>query len=300
MKTFLQKDNYRKVIIEGDYDHLEFVCPTFRLEQLDLYNSGIKNLYLNIPDSNKLHTLILPKDLKSLEIAKPLPAVTKITFPASLKNIAFRSFKHCNLNFLDLTHTKLEYIGDSAFLGSNLEHISFPPSLSDIDNCAFKETNLKDVCMPEKLELVNCESFADCLYLEKVDFSSCSEKVTINEWAFANCKNLRKINLPDKMDRLSLNAFNGTKVKTLILPNDISTLLCHDDEDLTIKEIIYTGNDNNIRKILEGLSKKLKISFEIPLDYLIENNKSFKEINNIYKNSKEIQKNNSIRNEEER
>lgn len=283
MKTFLQKDNRREVIVEGNYDHLEFVCPTFRLELLDLYNSGIKDLYLNIPDSSKLRTLILPKDLENLEIVRPLPVVTKITFPASLKNIALNSFAYCNLNSLDLTHTQLEYIGNSAFLASNLKRISFPPSLSVIDHRAFKETNLKDVCMPEKLELINCESFANCLYLEKIDFSSCKEKITINEGAFANCKNLRKVNLPDKIDELCLNAFNGTKVKTLILPNDISNLDYYDDENLTVKEIIYAGSNNDIKKILERLSEKLKISFEMPLDYLIENNKSFKEINNIYK-----------------
>ena len=279
----MQKDNRREVIVEGNYDHLEFVCPTFRLELLDLYNSGIKDLYLNIPDSSKLRTLILPKDLENLEIVRPLPVVTKITFPASLKNIALNSFAYCNLNSLDLTHTQLEYIGNSAFLASNLKRISFPPSLSVIDHRAFKETNLKDVCMPEKLELINCESFANCLYLEKIDFSSCKEKITINEGAFANCKNLRKVNLPDKIDELCLNAFNGTKVKTLILPNDISNLDYYDDENLTVKERIYAGSNNDIKKILERLSEKLKISFEMPLDYLIENNKSFKEINNIYK-----------------
>lgn len=286
MNIYKQTDNYNTVIVTGKFDHIEFTCSTSNLERLDLYDSGIKNLFLKIPNTNNLKTLILPKNLISLEIEQPLEKIKNITFPKTLKEITNSGLAYSDIEKLDLSDTSLETIGELAFSSSSIKSIMLPSSLKIIGRSAFENTDLERINFPENIEEIYRFAFFNCTNLKEADFSSCKNKITIKRSLFESCKNLSKVILPRNIDQLYLSAFAGTKVKTLILPRNISEIFF--SGETSVDTLIYTGKNTDIISELNRHNGRFKILSQIPLDILLDEGKSFKEINNIYKTEENI------------
>ena len=147
-----------------------------------------------------------------------------------------------------------------------LANISFPSTLTQIELAAFMCTNFK------KLDLGN-------LNVEE-----------IGDRVFKECGNLSEIVLPQNLKSLGNHAFNGTNITEFHLPDSL----------INIKDFIYGTKAksiyyrnlnkqtlNNLKDILNDLylnnyNREIKL---IPqdIDTLLEESRSFKEINNIYK-----------------
>ncbi len=181
-------------------------------------NCGFKTI--TIPDTVESLGYSMLADNRKLQYCKLPENITEIpdymfACDEKLKNVEFSS--------------SLTKIGNNAFWGCHaLEAVNIPDTVKIIGEHAFSQTGLKEVWIPEGIEVISCGMFANCELLERVylpdtvtvidiyAFSECSnlkeiyipENVTtINDYAFYNCTKLEVINIPDSLTEISNNAF---------------------------------------------------------------------------------------------
>lgn len=170
----------------------------------------------------------------------------------------------------------LSHIKDESFIGSNLKELNIENTLLDfISYRSFKECiNLENVSFPKYLEEIEQEAFKDCTKLKKVDFSD-TMLHTVNTKAFENCENLREVLFPEKLFRINafafkntslskidlknakfidLSAFLNTNIDCIHLPEDVGVLSFTKPEEEVIKKLNVSYNGNN-KEVLEKLKK---------------------------------------------
>lgn len=125
-----------------------------------------------------------------------------------------------------------------------LEQIRWSPRLSELGDCAFKNSGLWDLVLPETLTKMGKECFAQCLNLETVVLPSgldCLPKgcflgdgylraVTLSEGlriigpeAFSNCNRLKTLPLPESLMRIETEAFHVcSQLKEMTIPPNVN------------------------------------------------------------------------------
>lgn len=175
---------------------------------------------------------------------------------------------------------------------------------------SFSRCNLLEkVYLPNSLASIGMFAFNECTNLKEINLENTKIKV-LYPGVFQNCKNLENITLPDTLEEVNRTIFAFTKIKELVLPKDVKRIKNFFLEESSVEKVILPDNlkqvDNHafdcdtlqiivygkqndfIMDQLRNISKKTGISLaESDLDYLISN-KSFKEINKLYK-EKEIE-----------
>ena len=168
--------------------------------------------------------------------------------------------------------------------------------------------SLEKVVLPEGLYYVQREAFLDCYNLKEINLGD-TAVTELQSRTFENCESLETLTLPRMLKKIGECNFSNTKIKKLTIPkgvnainrdlltgSNVETLILPDNliqvEDFVSKckslKIIVTGKQKDY--ILESLRKMIKdrnITLqETDLDTLIEGKKSFKEINERYKELK--------------
>lgn len=95
--------------------------------------------------------------------------ITELHLPASVKSIEAEAFKgHKTLTKLSIgDNSKLEKIGDSAFMSASLEELVLPRSVKEVGDDAFSMNNIKALTLPEGIEKLGRGAFG-CNLIEKV------------------------------------------------------------------------------------------------------------------------------------
>jgi len=267
----------------------------------------------------ELKEVVLNENLESIQnlAFSGCKHLEKIDFPASLKEIKNYSFDHTAMKELNLSKCKNLILYGGAFLGSKIESVSLPDTLQEIPPECFAYTNITNFICPESLQIINRFAFSECDKLKTFDtgnvkiiafeaFNSTGlEKINFGEVeniataAFNNCKNLKEINLentkieilrpfvfklctnlekiilPPTVKILNIGCLESTKVTSLNIPSSV-TIIKELNCENTIK--CFCLDKSKIKE-----SKNVEL-IENSLDYLLEN-KSFKEINKMYKNN---------------
>lgn len=97
-------------------------------------------------------------------------------------------------------------ICDDAFVGMDLEKVSFPKSLHHIGKRAFMDCRkLNDVILPKDVDVVRASCFEGCMSLSKVTLSS--TLFTIHHRAFRGTS-VREVLLPDSIQSIAHDAFD--------------------------------------------------------------------------------------------
>ena len=76
-------------------------------------------------------------------------------------------------------------IAGSAFIGSKLEYIEFPPNLNSIGNWAFAYAKIRELILPTSLRTIEYNAFGYCNNLKSIIFPEGLE--SIGSKAFVNC-----------------------------------------------------------------------------------------------------------------
>ena len=146
--------------------------------------------------------------------------IKKIIMPGTVRVIDERAF----LIFSNLTEVRLseslEIIGENAFTCAGFEKIHIPASVREIDTFAFyKCKNLTEVTGMENVEVINGRAFKECVALESIKLS---DKLTVlSEGVFEGCSSLSEIIYGNGLKMMYLNAFNGTKISTVYIPETV-------------------------------------------------------------------------------
>ena len=86
------------------------------------------------------------------------------------------------------------------FCPRNRKHYKFPKGIRAIYECAFNQTELEAVVIPDTVEYVGDRAFADCPKLEKVEFKG--NDCRLDSWAFGHNLKLKSVVLPRKLTSL--------------------------------------------------------------------------------------------------
>lgn len=188
LQSELEKMNIKlneifELVVTGSMndDDLRIIAQMHCLSKLDLRQTDIKDFYLNDGTSwtspyYGLKEILLPNTIQSIYDDLAAPSLKHVNFSEliNLKRIGQTVFNSISLNKIDLSKTKLEYIGAYAFGYCNITSpLSFPSTLQEIGYNAF------NIATPEYIKLkspnmVHCENafgstdFENCkLYVPK-------------------------------------------------------------------------------------------------------------------------------------
>ncbi len=210
--------------------------------------------------------------------------VKSVTLPKYLKSIKPHAFECCNHLENVFTNNDLEIIGTMAFKGCcSLKKIILPENFKILKNFAFASSGLEEIIFTGKsIEFDYCA--LTNTKLKSITFPQNTKKLP--DFILDQNPFLEEIILPKNLETLTSKAFYGyfPRLKTLIFP---TTFKIENENFLN-----YTHADNlivylpaNVNKNLkERLLKRKDIIFkERNIETLIEEGKTFKDINSFFK-----------------
>lgn len=104
---------------------------------------------------------------------------------------------------------------------------------------------LKEVFIPSNVREVESTAFSYCRKLERVLLSEGLER--IGTAAFQLCENLSEIRLPNSLESVGKAAFGGTSLKSIEIPERVTTIEGGCFEDCTqLKSIMFRGTKSLI------------------------------------------------------
>lgn len=173
-----------------------------------------------------LKTIKLPSCLKEIKQGtfKDCESLKRIEFPTSLKTIETSAFCGCNsLEEITLPDS-IDFIGEDAFsYMRNLKMIKLPKNLHVIKESTFKCCeSLKSIELPVNLKKIENGAFRDCTSLERIELPDSVE--IIMNGAFENCTLLKEITLSNSLKEIKPYSFEKTNIKTIIIPNSVSSI----------------------------------------------------------------------------
>ena len=177
-----------------------------------------------------------------------------VNFPSTLESIGARSFysNKCT-DTLDLSNTKVSYIGERAFYNnSQMTAVKLCEGIKSIKDEAFRNnTMLADINFPESLEEIgdyafyNSKKVTGDLYLPNLKAvgnyafystaitsfimntdaeDSAENPIWIGSSAFRFCKSLKTVVLPKHIDTISDNSFASTAIDSILIPADVISI----------------------------------------------------------------------------
>lgn len=201
----------------------------------------------------------------------PIPAVTSVTIPDSVKEIAQYAFaaaeslkavsmKGCvtlgdsvfykcpQLESVELPGT-LQKVGSSVFAEcTKLKNITLPKSLTSVGFNAFYNTGIDSIVIPGTFEMEG-QVFAGCTKLKKVVI----EPGVTRLMDFANCTALEEVTLMDTTGKgLQIRKqcfYNCTSLRKIYLPKSVSVernaFVCDDNGGIlpNLTDIYYGGSE---------------------------------------------------------
>lgn len=175
--------------------------------------------------------------------------ITKVTIPATIKNIKGCAFHNCNNLKEAILEEGITEVADSMFYGcgENLVSVTLPSSLKTIGVRAFRScyeitsmvfpegvtkigdsafyscNNLKEVVIPSTVDEIGPSAFSACMNLEKVDIPE--GVASIGEWTFFGCMALTSVSLPQSLTDIGDYAFYGCyALESIDIPENVKAL----------------------------------------------------------------------------
>lgn len=192
--------------------HAFWDCGTFENVTLGY---GIESIGVQAFSSSKFAEITLPDSITTLEGSVfSYSRIEKITIPGSIKNIPDGTFNACGIGKITIEYG-VESIGDCAFENSTLSEISIPDSVTSIGGSAFEF----------------------CFYLSKVKLPD--GLTTISDLLFYGCTSLSEIIIPDSVKVIEGGAFADTNIKSVTIPEGVTTIgssafIPHDGSSISI------------------------------------------------------------------
>ena len=261
-----QMKNLKEIICNENLELIDTLFEETQIKTLDLRNTKVKKILSYTFKNSKINTIYLPKEFEY---------------------IGNDAFYNCeNLIDINLEDTNVRIIGSSAFAECfKLSNILFPETVELIRNGAFEECAVERVNLSKtKIKELGFDVFAKCEHIEEVVLPEGLKSVDayafaessirciklpesiqkLNGKAFYKCKNLYSINIPD-----SLTIENLFNIKYLEYINDFKKIYCSEKIANLLKKFI---------------GKDIEIVVDNSLDALLDTGKTFKQINDFYKN----------------
>ena len=211
--------------------------------------------------------------------------IEKVNFPDDIECLAGHAFSDCKrLEYIDLSNTNVQLV-EGCFEGcSRLEYFKAPKHKQESLHSTFMNCDsLKHIDLSNMDVRILENTFNRCKNLESVILPKKLEM--IKGLCFANTS-LKNIDLPNSIYFLDGEIFTNTKLSNIILPSDLrylnDFLWGSNIKNLYYKKDINEYALNTIKEYIRVNEYDVKIQ-NIDLDALLDQNKSLKEINKIFK-----------------
>ncbi len=191
----------------------------------------------------------LPKNLKTLgkDAFNGCTGLTSVLIPKTVKNThsyydgIYSPFRGCN----NLQEIKFEdgmtRIPNSilCFCAAKLD-IVIPSSVTEIGECAFLNSGLVTVTIPDTVTKIENGAFSGCIGL--TDIKLPESVVNIGTKIFANCTSLTDVTLPSTWESIPASTFAGcTALEKLVLPESVKNIRDGAFKNCTaLKEIVWS------------------------------------------------------------
>ena len=196
----------------------------------------------------------------------------KVVIGPNVKKTSFSLCRDCAELSTVVFEGDVTEIGERSFQAcKNLTSIEMPKTVKTIGLCAFSESGLKEITIPEGVTTICEQAFAGCENLEKVEIPS--TVTTIGEWAFSMNPNLKTVvsNMLEPAEIDYGRFYYDTSIRyftaTLYIPEGtLGTYLTAGYWDLFEKII----DPLKLKKITIGKSGKLSFCDVYNLDFTSE------------------------------
>ena len=201
-------DNREAVLVAGDYSSLtEAAIPERFTDDSDA--------------ANPVRYYITAIGPKAFENCSSLATVS-INSRSIITAIAASAFQGCKALTSFAMPSGLVSIGNSAFLGSGLEQVTFNESLTSIEAKAFSGTKLKDVTVNEQLTSLGRSAFADCQSLASVTLNNALKEIA--DSTFANCPALVSVSFGSGLETIGSRAFANSGITSAVFNDRLAVI----------------------------------------------------------------------------
>ncbi len=263
---FKEKKNFNRILYDKGYNEIEILIIPEGVTEIEEFCFS---------DCTKIKKVVLPESLKHIHnwAFRGCTSLEEINMPKNLEIIDSSVFMHTKIKSLILPENFIRAKNKAFAFMEELEEIAFKNKDTILERDMFvNDLKLKTINFPSNLKTITSNMFFNCLALEKIHLENIEE---INKTAFFNNINLKRIYLSENLKKIDENFIHF----------DYSFF---PDKTFTEKNIVdICGNLNE--DIYETIKNNQFINLKIKsLDILLNESKSFKEINDLYKNSEEV------------
>ena len=159
---------------------------------------ALENTFAN---NVKVKEVVVSEGVENVSKAFTGSAVEKVTLPESLKRIEAYSFYQATKLEEVIMKEGVTFIGNGAFyLCTSLEYIDLPETVEYIGTDGFRQSGIRKITIPGKVETVIYNTFDCCYSLETVILGDGVK--TVEECAFSECEKLTKVIIPASVTRI--------------------------------------------------------------------------------------------------
>ena len=173
--------------------------------------------------------------------------LARLTIPETVEHIRSGVFNGCNALW-SVTFNAINAQCDGRVSPRDLERIVLGDKVRRVPAGLYTgNTNVTEVILPQSVEILDPEVFADCVNLEYVRLSD--NITTISDRSFYGCSSLRDLHWPARLRTVGASAFRDcVSLKTVSLPEGVESVgydafgFCHGVENLYIASTINAFN----------------------------------------------------------
>ena len=188
------------------------------LEVVNLPNSLTQIAYYGFLDCTALERIQIPDSVNNIE-EQAFAGCTSLelaVMPNELEWIPWYCFRGCSnlTGFFFRDNPSLTTIAYGAFEGcGRLKSVFLPDTLETIQVCAFKDTGLRQVELPDSVSEVMTQAFMGCKDLEYVLFGTGLEK--LGPWVVTQCDNLDRVYFKGDAPEFNIETFRSCELENV-------------------------------------------------------------------------------------
>ena len=114
--------------------------------------------------------------------------------------------------------------------------IVIPEGVENIDHEAFADCHLTSIKLPDSLKNIKKEAFKNCKNLRRVEFGTGVTEIPNS--TFEHCVNLKKVILPSSLEKICNDAFRNTNLSSIKLTEGLKEIKYRAFADTPMQEIV--------------------------------------------------------------
>ena len=200
-------------------------------------------------------SIVIPETIEGIPVIGIGPkafkstSITDIKIGENIRKIGKQAFYKCKkLSSVTWSHKCDVIPADCFFECSNLTQFDFS-DIKKVDRAAFYESGLKEVCLPENIEVVSGWAFFECKKLSSVIWN-CKCDV-IPAYCFVGCSNLTQFDFTN-IKRIETRAFRGSGLTSVTLNKETAVEQCCFVQCNDLKKVEWLSDQNIEGDIFEG------------------------------------------------